>query len=85
VDELGDEVGDLLLHLAAQEDGVVVEEPGVDVKRALTAGGLLDDHRNEGHADLLLLRVANVQPITCGYRSKPATFQLRIDGGSPDD
>jgi hypothetical protein len=54
VDELGDdEVGDLLLDLAAQEDDAVIEEPGVDVKRALTAGGLLNDHGNEGHEDLL--------------------------------
>jgi hypothetical protein len=80
VDELGDdEVGDLLLDLAAQEDDAVIEEPGVDVKRALTAGGLLNDHGNEGHEDLLWLRVANVQPITCGYRGKSAIFQLRIE------
>jgi hypothetical protein len=35
VDELGDDqVGDLLLDLAAQEDDAVIEETGVDVKRA---------------------------------------------------
>src|SRR4051794_26228940 len=46
--ELGDdEVGDLVVHGRAQEDDPLVEEPGVDVERALPAGGLLDDHRYE--------------------------------------
>jgi hypothetical protein len=55
VDELGDDqVRDLFVDLPAQEHDPVVEQPGVDVERALAASGLLDDHRHEWHGvDLL--------------------------------
>ena len=50
MDELGDhEVRRLLVDLSAEEDDAVVEQAGVDVKRALAAGGLLDDHRDQWH------------------------------------
>ena len=55
--ELGDdEVGDLLVDLAAEEDHAVVEQAGVDVERALAARGLLDDHRDQWHQGLLFQR-----------------------------
>ena len=48
VQELGDDqVGDVLRDGRAEEDDALVEQPGVDVERALPAGGLLDDHRDE--------------------------------------
>src|SRR5579875_2830086 len=40
-----DQVGDLIVDRRAQEDDSLVEQAAVDVKRALPAGGLLDDHR----------------------------------------
>ena len=50
VDELGDdEVGGLLVDLAAEEHDAVVEQAGVDVERALAAGGLLHDHGDQWH------------------------------------
>jgi hypothetical protein len=57
VDELGhDQVGDLLVDLATEEDDAVIEQARVDVERALSASGLLDDHRNQCHQGLLLQR-----------------------------
>jgi hypothetical protein len=48
VDDLGDDqVRDLGRDRRAQEDNAVVQEPRVDVERALAAAGLLDDHRNQ--------------------------------------
>ena len=44
-----DEVGDLIVDLAAQEHDAVVEQPAVDVERALAARALLDDHGDEWH------------------------------------
>src|SRR6516165_6177128 len=42
-----DQVRDLVVDRRAQEDDPLVEQPAVDVKRPLPAGGLLDDHRYE--------------------------------------
>ena len=54
MDELGDDqVGHFLIHLPTEEHDPVVEQAGVDVERALAAGGLLDDYRNEWHWGLL--------------------------------
>ena len=48
VQQLGhDQVGDLVVDRRAEEDDPLVEQAGVDVERALPAGGLLDDHRYE--------------------------------------
>ena len=48
VEELGDDqVGDLVGDRRAEEDDPLVQQPGVDVERALSAGGLLDDHRDK--------------------------------------
>ena len=45
VQQLGDdEVGDLVVDGRAEEDDPLVEQAGVDVERALAAGGLLNDH-----------------------------------------
>ena len=50
VDQLrDDQVGGYLVDLAAEEHDAIVEQARVDVERALTAGGLLDDHRDQGH------------------------------------
>ena len=53
-------LADLLVDLPAEEHDAVVEQPRVDVERALAARGLLDDHRNEWHRGLL--RSGKVQP-----------------------
>ena len=47
------EVRDLVVHRLAEEDDPLAEEPGVDVVRALAAGGLLDDHWDQGHGGSL--------------------------------
>jgi hypothetical protein len=39
-----DQVGDLLVHLSTEEHHAIVEQPRVDVERALAARGLLYDH-----------------------------------------
>ena len=39
-----DQVRDLVVDGRAEEDDPLVEQPAVDVERALTARGLLDDH-----------------------------------------
>ena len=39
-----DQVRDVLGDRRAEEDDPLVEQAGVDVERALAAGGLLDDH-----------------------------------------
>ena len=45
VQQLGDDqVRDLVVHGRAEEDDPLVEQPAVDVERALAARGLLDDH-----------------------------------------
>ena len=44
-----DEVRDLVVDRLAEEDDALVEQPAVDVERALAAPVLLDDHRDEGH------------------------------------
>src|SRR5437773_1197114 len=41
------EVGDLVVDRSADEDDPVLQQPGVDVERALTPTGVLDDHRDE--------------------------------------
>ena len=46
-----DEVRDLVVDRAAEEDDPLVEQAGVDVVLALAAGGALDHHRDHGHAD----------------------------------
>src|SRR5829696_3574028 len=49
VQHLGDDqVGDLVVDRRAEEDDAFVEQPGVDVERALAARRLLNDHRNKG-------------------------------------
>jgi hypothetical protein len=45
-----DEVRDLVVDRLAEEDDPLVEQPAVDVERALAAPVLLDDHRDEWHA-----------------------------------
>ena len=48
MDELGHhQVRGLLVDLTTEEDDAVVEKAGVDVKRALAASRLLDDHRDQ--------------------------------------
>jgi hypothetical protein len=48
VEQLGhDQVGDLIRDRRPEEDDALVEEAGVDVERALSARGLLDDHRDK--------------------------------------
>ena len=42
-----DEVRDLVVDGRAEEDDPLVEQAAVDVERALPAGGLLDDHRDQ--------------------------------------
>ena len=42
-----DQVRDVLGHGRAEEDDALVQQAGVDVERALPAGGLLDDHWNQ--------------------------------------
>ena len=85
VDELGDDqVRDLLVDLAAEEHDAVVEQPRVDVERALAASGLLDDHRDEWHGVLLVgwycatswLRsnIANAQPLGCAFIDPGGTY-----------
>src|SRR3712207_8505582 len=43
-----DEVRDLVVDRRAEEDDPLVEQPRVDVERALATAVLLDDHRDEG-------------------------------------
>src|SRR2546430_8670561 len=40
-------VGDLVVDRSADEDDPVLQQPGVDIERALTPTGVLDDHRDE--------------------------------------
>ena len=48
VDHLGDDqVRDLVVHGRAEEDDALVQEPRVDVERALAARRLLDDHGDQ--------------------------------------
>src|SRR3954463_195366 len=48
--ELGyDQVRDLVVHRAAEEDDPLVEQAGVDVELALASGGALDDHGDQRH------------------------------------
>jgi hypothetical protein len=50
VQELGDDqVRDLVVDRAAEEDDALVEQPRVDVELALAARRALDDHRDQGH------------------------------------
>src|SRR5436305_4821391 len=64
MDELGDnQICRLLVDLAAHEHDPVVEQPGVDVERALAASGLLHDHGNEWHGSSCWS--AKVQPAGC--------------------
>jgi len=50
VEDLGDDqVGDLVVDRLAEEDDPLAQQAGVDVVRALAAGGLLDDHRDQRH------------------------------------
>jgi hypothetical protein len=44
-----DQVGDLVVHGAAEEDDALVEQAGVDVELALATGGALDDHGDQRH------------------------------------
>jgi hypothetical protein len=49
VQQLGDDqVGDLVVDGGAEEDDAVVEQAGVDVVLALSAGAALDDGGNKG-------------------------------------
>ena len=45
-----DQVRDLVVHGAAEEDDPLVEQAGVDVELALASGGALDDHGDQRHA-----------------------------------
>src|SRR3954469_6075476 len=48
MEELGDDqVRDLIVDWRPQEDDPLVEQPGVDVERALAARGLFDDHGDQ--------------------------------------
>src|SRR5947207_15371130 len=48
VDQLGhDQVRDVLVDRRAEEHDSLVQQAGVDVERALAAGGLLDDHGDQ--------------------------------------
>ena len=52
-----DEVRDLVVHLLAEEDDSLAQQPRVDVERALTAAVGLEHHRYYGshhHGSLLL-------------------------------
>src|SRR5918911_3125942 len=51
-----DDVGDLVVDGAAEEDDALVEQPRVDVERALAARVLLDDHRDQWHGTPLCNR-----------------------------
>ena len=44
-----DQVGDLVVDGVAEEDDALVEQARVDVELALSAGGALDDHRDQRH------------------------------------
>src|SRR5579864_2842416 len=73
--ELGDDqVGGLLVDLAAEEHDPIVEQPRVDVERALAARCLLDDHRDKWH--VTLLQLAMVQPSGCAWLATVADVQL---------
>ena len=54
-----DEVRDLVVDRLAEEDDPLVEQPAVDVERALAAPVLLDDHRDEGHCSSFAASVLN--------------------------
>src|SRR3954470_6104788 len=73
MEELGDDqVRDLIVDWRPQEDDPLVEQPGVDVERALAARGLFDDHGDEwahlrvvSHAGSLLLGVHSFVGVVC--------------------
>src|SRR5207237_566411 len=47
-EELGDnQVGELVVHLFAEEDDAILEQARIDIVCALTARALLDDHWDE--------------------------------------
>ena len=75
----------ILVDVTSEEDDAVVEKTGVDVERPLTAGGLFNDHRNEGHAaslsaDMVQLRVAldvaHMQPFSCRVGATTMTDRI---------
>src|SRR5690348_9866142 len=81
MDELShDQVRRLLVDLAAQEDNSVVEEPRVDVKRALASSCLLDDDGDQRHGDsfaivqLVGCTVADVQLLSCASHRRRLTM-----------
>src|SRR5205085_4620510 len=73
-----DQVGDLVVHRRAEKDDALVEQPAVDVERALPAGGLLDDHRYQWAHGLALSRLLRRNPATTSPASAgtaSASFQ----------
>src|SRR3954470_16599077 len=64
--ELGhDEVGDLVVDLPPDEHDPLVQKARVDVERALPAGGLLNDHRDQLAVDASDLHGAISSPVLC--------------------
>ena len=41
------DIGDLIVDRRAEEDDAVLQQPGVDIERALTAVRALDHHRDQ--------------------------------------
>jgi hypothetical protein len=69
VEQLGDsEVRDLVVDRRAEEDDPLVQEPGVDVERALTERRLFDHHRDQRARSFsfLLKTVAEARGLPAG-------------------
>jgi hypothetical protein len=61
-----DQVRDLVVNGRAKEDDALIEQTAVDVERALSARGLLDDHWNEWAHSPPLFRLAYRIPLSEG-------------------
>ena len=65
-----DEVGDLIVHLA-EEDDALLEEPAVDVERTLSAARLFDNHRYEWAHGPRFVSLRTLESFTHGGRPVP--------------
>src|SRR6266576_1316810 len=72
MEELGhDQVRDLIVDRSPQEDDPLVEKTAVYVERALSARGLLDDHRHKWAHRPRFFRFLGRNPADCSNRLGP--------------
>src|SRR5579875_754208 len=83
-----DQVGDLVVDRRTEKDDPLVQQTAVDVERALSARGLLDNHGYEWAHRPRFFRFLGRIPAECSNRLTPARtvpgWPMASAAGSPD-